>query len=418
MNPPEYERDGEWYFHAYKLESGTEIRIHASGIRRERTGVHATVGILYNGQPLDWSNFNVERSEERRRLSKSAFTNLPEVDAQLFTETLMKQAVDTFCFGLWNARVQEYAGELMAGDPDAKPPTPILGKFVVDGGGSIIHAPPGRGKSWVLMAMAVSMDAGITVVWPCEQRRCGIVNLERSAQSMRYRLARVNRALGLDPARPLPFLNARGRSLMDVLDGIRELIKAHDLEVIMLDSISRAGAGKLVADEVANAVIDSLNSLGGAWVALGHSPRGDETHLFGSIHFTAGADVEVRLLSQLANDNMTLGLGLRVEKANDLPTGSLSILALDFDRESGLVAIRSADGKEFPEIVAQRKMSLTDEVVDYLLGIPGGKADATHIASELGRARQNVADVLKTNRFVRLGADPENRRKVLYAVKT
>ena len=416
MKPPEYERDGDWYVHTYPVESGSVFRIQARGMRRERTGIHATLAITYNGQPLGWTNCNIERNEERTRLANSVHQEIPEVDAELFSKSFLTQALGAFCFGLWGAGVGEQSGELMEGDPDIGPPKVILGGMIVEDGSAIIFAPPGRGKSFTAMAMAVSQDAGVSRIWACEQRRTGYVNLERSASSMRYRLARVNRALGLDPKRPLPFLNARGRSLMDVLDGVRALIKKHDLQVIWLDSISRAGAGKLVEDSVANSIIDSLNSLGITWAALGHSPRNDESHLFGSMHFDAGADVQVQLLSQLAKDGMTLGIGLKVTKGNDVATGRLTIHALDFDKD-GLVAIRSADGREFPEITAGRKMSLTDEVADYLLATPGGRDSATSIASEIERPRQNVATVLNSNRFVRLGPDPSHPRRILYGIK-
>lgn len=202
----------------------------------------------------------------------------------------------------------------------------------------------------------------------------------------------------------------RGKSLTDILDGVHRFIETYEPEVVMLDSISRAGFGSLVADDVANNVIDSLNGLGTTWCALAHSPRGDESHIFGSVHFEAGEDVGVRLLSQLTNDGLTLGAGLRIHKAKP---GSLSLIALDFNEQSGLVAIRPATGNEFPEIVAQRKMSLPDAIAEYLLGV--GKDDATAMAEATGLARTAVSRELNKNqRFVGAGKDG---RRALYAVR-
>ena len=59
------------------------------------------------------------------------------------------------------------------------------------------------------------------------------------------RLARVNEALGLDRARELAFLNARGQRLSDVIAGIAAYGERTDGAVVILDSISRAGMGDL-----------------------------------------------------------------------------------------------------------------------------------------------------------------------------
>jgi len=63
------------------------------------------------------------------------------------------------------------------------------------------------------MAMAVSVDAGCSEIWNVEQANSLYINLERSERSMVKRLGGINTALGLDPARSLPFLNVRGQTL-------------------------------------------------------------------------------------------------------------------------------------------------------------------------------------------------------------
>ena len=410
-----YQREGDWLFHSYPLSSGGDLRFQAKDIRRGRwgTGIHALVGIAVNGQAVAYSNINVERDEERGKLIRTAHKAMGEVHQAEFPEQRLKSAIDGFCFGLWSASVEEYAGELMAGDLGIGPPTLVLGELVIDQGGTIIFAPPGAGKSYTLMAMAVSLDAGVDLLWPVQQRKTGYVNLERGGHSMQYRLAGTNRSLGLPPERPLPFLNARGKSLATVIDGVRKMIEVHELDVIMLDSISRAGSGSLVADDVANSITDSLNSLGETWVALAHSPRGDATHLFGSMHFEAAEDLGIQLLSQISSDGMTVGIGLKVVKANDIKTGGLSFIALDFDEQSGLVAIRSSDGREFPNIAAQHQVSTPDAVAAYLLDV--GKAAAPEIAEAIDRRRETVSRELSSNqRFVSVGRDG---KKVLYGVR-
>ena len=410
-----YQREGDWLFHSYPLESGGDLRFQAKDIRRGRwgTGIHSLVGIAVDGHAIAYSNINVERDEERGKLIRTAHKSLGEVHQGEFPEQRLKSCIDGFCYGLWDASVEQYAGGLMAGDFSLGPPTRILGDYLLEQAGTLFYAPPGAGKSYTLLAMAVSADAGVDTLWPVQQRNAGYVNLERAGRSLQYRLAGVNQALGLDPARPLPFLNARGKGLLAVLDGVHKMIETYKLDVVMLDSISRAGFGSLVADDTANEVIDALNGFGTAWGALAHSPRGDDSHIFGSVHFEAGQDVGVKLLSQRSSDGMTLGVGLQVTQANDVRTGGLSFIALDFDERTGLTAIRPSNGREFPDIASQRPLNKADAIAEYLLGV--GKDAAPEIAEAVGYRRDEVSRELSRNsRFVSAGKDG---RKLLYAVR-
>ena len=105
--------------------------------------------------------------------------------------------LDAFCYGFYRATVQHYAGGMMGGDPDIGPPKPILGKMMVEGGGSVIYGPPGPGQELHGARDGCLLDADVNTVWPVSGRRVGYVNLERSADSMSYRLSQINKALGL-----------------------------------------------------------------------------------------------------------------------------------------------------------------------------------------------------------------------------
>src|SRR6185295_8453762 len=109
----------------------------------------------------------------------------------------------------------------------------------------------GGGKTNSALIMAVSTDAGVPGPFGTPARPCKVlfVNLERSAESVRSRLARVNRLLGLPADRRLLMLHARGRPLRDVLPQIQRSVSDRGVGVVFLDSISRSGAGSLVEDE-------------------------------------------------------------------------------------------------------------------------------------------------------------------------
>ena len=405
-----YDHENGTIFQEFRLGTGNRLRFAAENIRREHTGVHATLGISMNGKALAWDNLNIERHGDRVRVANAAYKHLDELDRGVWPENQHRQAFDVFAYGLWKEHIKAMIGGPLEGDPDAGPPETICGHYVVDGGGCIIYSPPGKGKSYTAMAMSISMDAGVDIIWPVKQRTCLYLNLERSAASMRHRLARINAALGLDARRPLAFINARGKPLGDLVDVVRETMTRHGCEVLVVDSISRTGMGDLIDATTANKIIDTLNNLAPTWLALGHTPRSDDTHVFGSVHFTAGADLEVRLISQ--SQNGTTGIGLQVTKANDLPKVPMSVFALDWDA-AGLKALRPATLGEFPELASGKERSLGEEVAEYLGA--AGLATATEVANELGRARQGVATLLSRDpRFTRVRKDGKD---VLYGLK-
>jgi len=378
------------------------ISIRAESIRQERTGVHARLSILANNVSLAWSNFNLERDEERVRLTNSAHKHL-NGHLKEYTVALLKKDVDDFVHGLWDTYTRTEMAESVHGLAERQPIELVLSPFLVKGGGTIFFAPPKRGKSYVLLLMAVSIDSGCTTLWQVEQQPVLFVNLERSKHSLENRLGAVNRALGLDAERPLTILNARGRSLTDIYGAATKSIDRFGASCVVLDSISRAGAGDLTENGPANRIVDLLNGLTETWAGIGHTPRAADDHVYGSQHFDAGADVLVQVLSQLGAGG-PLGIGLKVTGENDLGPRPMTILALEFD-DLGLRGARRAEPGEFAEIEKQgNPLTRNDPLVTYLLRRP---ATATQAARDLGRNRSNVSSRFASDpRFVLVRADP------------
>ncbi len=258
-----------------RLETGRTLTLRADSIRKERTGCHARLFVRLDDTTLAWSNLNVEDDAQRVRLVNSAHKRLLPVDAKVLPASDFKQLLDIFCQDLWDAYVSRYEATFCGGHAVPPPLTYALYPYVLLGGGTMLFAPPGRGKSYTLITMAVSIDAGLDRLWKIERpRRVLLVNLERSQLSIERRICLVNAALGLDPERKLLTINARGRSLRDIFEAIRRSIDRHGVEVLFVDSVSRAGFGAMVKDEVANLIIDS-GDLGRfrAHLAQGGRPR-------------------------------------------------------------------------------------------------------------------------------------------------
>lgn len=370
------------------IKGGPKLCFEAANIRRERTGIHATLRIIAGATLLTYSTVNVERADKRAKLWRGAKAHLDghieEAEADLAHE------FDLFCAGLWDSYVSQDIAEFMQGDPDAPPASFVLRPYVVDGGGTILFGAPGAGKSHVSLAMAVSVDAGISALWGVRQRQTLFVNLERPASSVKSRLARVNRILGLDPKRPLLTLNARGRSFLDVLDPARASVEKYQVGFVVLDSISRGGFGDLKEDATANSAIDALNGLAPAWLALAHDTKQSSEHVFGSHHFEAGADIITQTLSHWNESSNTLGVALTITKANDVARQPMDIYALEFG-EAGLSNIRKARKAEFTELEGRQKLSIKDKAVAFILDQKTGDATASETAKAIGADRGNIS---------------------------
>ncbi len=377
------------------------LRIEAQSIHRERTGIHARLGIYVNDKVLSWSYCNLEKNEERTRLANSAAEHFwDEILAEMDKKAL-RYTLDEFCEGLWEAYLTTAMPEVIKGDAEVAMPGFYLEPYILQEGGTIMYAPPGRGKSNTALLWCISIDSGDTSLLPVQQAPTMYINLERSAKSFKRRIALCNRVLGLDPTRGLLTLNARGRSLADVVDSCRKAIEKYHIRVIFLDSISRAGYGSLVDDRTGNAVIDTLNNLCDTWVALAHTSRANESHAFGSQMFDAGEDIGVQLLSELKEDG-TLGVGWQITKANDIGRYPLQIMAFEFDAY-GLSKVRNAKNNEFPEIDSKRKLTPVQEIKEFILNQDDAKATTTQIALGTGQDPGNVSTRLKDiNDFVKL----------------
>ena len=79
------------------LAAGQELRYLADGIRSERTGVHATVHVFLGTDMLDFTHFNVLRSDERTKLVNKAHKRLGELIGSLYSKEAFDHDLDYFC---------------------------------------------------------------------------------------------------------------------------------------------------------------------------------------------------------------------------------------------------------------------------------------------------------------------------------
>ena len=294
----EYRRTSSGAIQQEQAATGLAVVFQAGNVRKEHTGIHAliTIGFSRGGKlyPCKEDNFNVGRLPDRERLVKAVFAHKEFgaiFDAAEYGQTQMSTDLMAFTRGLWDFALGQQEPQRRAGSVERSAPDFLLKPFAINGAGTIAFGPPGAGKSWIGYIWAVCVDAGIDRYWPVRQAPAMIVNLERGEASVDQRLGDVNAALRLPRDRQLLRLDRRGAAFTDVSDAVERVVKREGIGLVVVDSLSRMGRGKMIDDDVANRGMDSLNRLGTTWIVLAHPPRADATHTYGSQMFDAAADL-------------------------------------------------------------------------------------------------------------------------------
>ena len=395
----------------HTVGESTVVTFSASHPTRNRNGgIHARVDIHIGNSLLAWDDLNINKDRTRNDLVNSAYRPITAAAkngraggeiATIYPKEDMKHHFDLFCAEVWPVWVSSLIASPSAGDAVSNALQFVAEPHVIQDGGTIIFAPPGRGKSHIALICAISVDAGSNAVWDVQQKRVLIVNLERGHGSYVRRLALVNRALlgDAEEERALLIMTARGHSLSGVKEAVEATIERHNVEFLLLDSISRAGFGDLNENDVGNSIVDTLSSLCPTWMAIGHSPRSDATHVFGSVMYDCGADLMVQVLSEQRPKE--LGLGLKITKANDTGQHPLKVIGLEFN-DFGLTSIRKAREVEYPELTDDLDKPLPDRIADYILQeAENSLASAEQIAKAVNTSRTTVWRTLRNNsRFV------------------
>ena len=408
-------RDASEYVAArIMLETGDDIRFRIQNLEKQRTGVHGKLELFIRSKLLDYTYLNVERAEDRNRLCRLAYRKLPEVHQNMYPLLQMEDDLGEFTSVCWETWVDAEAPLEIVGNPYREPMSFLLKPFIISGGGTILFGPPGRGKSYIAMLMAISLNNGLQSMWSTDKSKVLFVNLERSAESIQKRIGSVNMALGLDPTSSLLVLNARGKRLADVASVISRAVRKDNVDVVFLDSLSRAGTGDLTENVAVNRAMDILNNVAPAWVGLGHTPRQDDGHVYGSQMFDAAADIMVQQMADVQQEHR-LGIALKVTKGNDIGRYQTKLLGLEFD-DAGLSRVWQAQEREFPQLSldSAKEIKLVDKVIDYLK--VHGTGTTTEIAQDLDQHPSNINPILRgSDLFEERERDPKTKR-VWYAL--
>ena len=392
-DPIQLERDKEGNVYYFRKTGEHLLAITAKNIRKEATGIHARLGVDLDGEELEFTVCNIERREERQRLSNSAhkfFGSSQEEADSIVSKGELLALMTKFCALVWDTYLNVQSPEEMVGSTDISAVSYSLKPHVLTGGGTIMYGKPGKGKSFTGMMMALAVNYGVNHYWEPEQGKALFINLERPERTMTPRIGTISNALGLNSTSSLAVMNKRGSGLYEIHDALERYILENEVTFIVLDSISRSGTGDMKEDKVASRTVDMLNDLGVAWLAIGHTPKYDESTYYGSGQYEAGADVMLRHQSAVIDEEGSLAVLLEVTKANDMPIPRPMGLHYSFDK-NGLSAIRTATKDEIKPLLSGDVL-LETSIKEYLGDTQA--YSATQISKALDVERTLVTSVL------------------------
>ena len=379
-----------------EVAPGVIVSITVREIRRNRTGLHGFIAVTNGHQIFGHDTFNLLRLEERHRLARRSSEHFGTLLSGAYPKEHLAHDLDTLC--MWLALEYESSQfEMEEVDPDTVVPPAqfLLDPYIVGNSGTILFGEPGAGKSYICQAMAVCLSRGINELWGITTPTPTVyINLERPERSMVIREQRLRSVLDIHGRTGVKYIHARGHGLPAVAPTVRKWSKANPHGLVILDSITRAGLGNLVENDTGNTFINTMNSLGCAWLGIGHSPRDSQDHIFGSVMYDAGEDIGVQVRSELKG--LTRGLALKMTKSNDTAFPPINYYALDFAEDnSGLTGIRIARKSEFPEMASSGPISRRQQIVNFLNDQPDGAASVKEIADGVEMSPSNVSPLMK-----------------------
>jgi hypothetical protein len=118
---------------------GAAITFKSVNIRRERSGIHAQVEIAAGRILLAYSDFNIDRDEDRTRIANSAHRHLGEVLQQTYPRAELKHDLDLYAIGLWRFYQGANQGEDMTGDKKPATLSYLLRPYILEGAGNPIR---------------------------------------------------------------------------------------------------------------------------------------------------------------------------------------------------------------------------------------------------------------------------------------
>lgn len=267
----------------------------------------------------------------------------------------------------------------------------LMPPLLADDGPTIIFGDAASGKSLLALAVGISLQTGQSLVegfHPARTLRTAYLDWEWEAHVHRKRMRL------LWPNETLPevlYIGCRS-PLTEERDRLRHLIREHQLEFLIFDSVGLACGGEPESAEIALGFFNAVRSLGLPSLLIAHIPKADAKNgsdrPFGSTYWHASARKTWYIRRAEGSGPDSLAVGLFNKKSSS--SGFSNPIGLTMRFADDLILIQRSDIREQPDLDSKRPMRarITDE-------LRGGPRKVHELAEVLDLHSEAVRTTLK-----------------------
>lgn len=421
--PPTLEADslGRIYLTWREEQTTKELQAIVERLDRRRDGLHCFVGFRSRATPEDDWQWILARAR-KNLYSTTAKKELASALKRRASRDL-DEHIEQMVIGLDRYLSEGDEAFQLADLPEPAPTPYLIWPFVPEAMHIIVFGPGGTGKSLFCLALALSgmicqpVLPGIRP--PEEPINTGFLNWEPDGGNEnninRRRLGELCKGMGLSGSpRRLWYRQPRG-SISDNVESIRSLVYRHELRLLIVDSIHKAGEGSVKEDESAKLYNDAISAIQGvppypAVISISHVRRshsrdqeGDNNDPIGAVQYRDDARMTWKLVADNEAGGSMPHLGAFNTKNNVDEYLKNIAWRIEFNRPEGLIRYHSADAQESP--VVGQNAPVPDQV-EYVLR--QGRMKLSDIYAELPYLRKDsISKALRRydRRFRKFGGD-------------
>jgi hypothetical protein len=347
------------------------LRLDASGIVDQWKGLTATVSVYSDAEGfagfITTERLAIVDGGARRQFA-NRLAGHPNAKRLGISAESWAQVVEDACHQLLADHASVDAPVSLDGAyPDATDERHLFAPLLL--GGAVptsLFGEGGSGKSWVALAIAVSVASGRSAVARIEApaRRVPVLwlDFENDERELRSRVARLTDGA---PLEGLHYLRGSG-ALAKQVDAIAELITDLGVGLLVVDSITGAtGGAPLNDDATATSLHGALRQLGIPTLLIAHTAKNSKTGgIFGAVAFR---DLSRLVWSVEKSDEASNYILLKDTKRNGTAKSDDLVLHIDFAPGEGLVRLSRSDTQSLPAELNSR-LTVRQQVMNALRG--------------------------------------------------